>query len=373
MKLFEKFSMGCFGKTAFNRVALAPMTNTQSNADGTLGEDEFNWLVRRAEGKFGTIISCASHVSLDGQGWENQLGIYSDKHVSGLIKLAKGIHKYGSLAIIQLYHGGARSSKKITGRQPWSASAHVIPGKDPKQVREATAEDIQRVTEDFTNAAKRASIAGWDGVELHAAHGYLLHQFLSTETNKRKDKWGGSLENKLRLLFTIIKEIRKTVPAGFIIGIRLSPEDSANFKGIDFDDSLNMAEALAIPDVDYIHISAWEALKKPNKYQNKEKTIIEYFREVIPSNVMLMVAGEIWTKQQADKAIALGADCVAIGRAAIANPDWPKHAAGKDFNPIRPPYSAKLLRSKKVSDRFIIYLKNWKGFVKSPALIEAAH
>ncbi|HXU27262.1 MAG TPA: NADH:flavin oxidoreductase, partial [Bacteroidia bacterium] len=117
MKLLERFNIGCSGKTALNRVVLAPMTNTQSNIDGTLGDDEYNWLVRRAEGKFGIIISCAAHVSLDGQGWENQLGIYDDKHIAGLTKLAKGIHKHDSLAIIQLYHGGARSPEKITGKQ----------------------------------------------------------------------------------------------------------------------------------------------------------------------------------------------------------------------------------------------------------------
>lgn len=373
MKLLEKFSMGCSQKVTNNRIALAPMTNTQSNADGTLGDDEYNWLVRRAQGKFGIIISCASHVSIDGQGWKDQLGIYSDKHIPGLKKLANGIHQYSSLAIVQLYHGGARSSEEITGKQPWSASAHIIAGKDSKQIREATLNDIKQVIKDFTDAAIRASDAGWDGIELHAAHGYLLHQFLSTETNKRKDEWGGSLENRLRILFALIKEIRLAVPIGFVIGIRLSPEDRGNFKGIDFDECLNIAEELAQPDVDYIHISAWEALKKPDKYQNKEKTIIEYFREVIPSNVMLMISGEIWTKKQADKALALGADCISIGRAAIANPDWPKLIIKKDFKPILPPYSKKLLRSKQVSDRFIDYLKNWKGFVHNPTLVEVTH
>ncbi|MBK6774071.1 MAG: hypothetical protein IPG78_18400 [Ignavibacteria bacterium] len=121
------------------------MTNTQSNDDGTLGEDEFRFLTRRAKEGFGMIFTCASHVTADGQGWRGELAIFDDKHIEGLTRLAKGIHEYGSLGIVQIFHGGARSPESLTGKQPWSASAHTMTfSKDSTEVREATEEDIEK-------------------------------------------------------------------------------------------------------------------------------------------------------------------------------------------------------------------------------------
>ena len=365
MKYFNKLKIGSSGKFSNNCLALAPMTTMQSNSNGTVSNEEYEWLVRRAKGKFGILISCAAYISKDGKMWENQMGVHSDECIPGLKRLANGIHNFGSIALIQLFHGGARSSEEHTGEQPFGPSAQIIGSDPPKLIREASLIDIDRVIKNFVLAAVRVHKAGWDGIELHAAHGYLLHQFLSTETNQRKDEWGGNIENRTRILFSIIKEIRKAVPSDFIIGVRLSPEDRPHFKGIDFDDGLVIAEDLATPDIDYIHLSAWEATKRPDKYKEKKKTMIEYYREMIPSNVMLMVAGEIWTKEQADNVIELGADCVAIGRAAIANPDWPILSTKIVFKPIRPAYSPKFLKSKSVSENFVKYLKNWKGFVVS--------
>lgn len=367
MKLFDKVRMGHSCKESKNRIALAPMTNAQSNWDGTLGEDEFYWLIRRAEGGFGIIITCAANVSADGKGWEGELGNYDDRQISGLKRLAERIHDFEALAIIQIFHGGARSPVKLTGVQPWSASEYVVTGDSLKIIREAKQEDIERVIEHFTSAAVRASEAGWDGVELHSAHGYLLHQFLSTETNKRRDKWGGIFENRYRLLQTVLKKIREETPLNFIIGVRLSPEDHGNFKGIDFDESLLTASMLADEGADYIHVSAWDALKKPDKYMHRSKNLITYYRELLPVSIPLMVAGELWTPPDVEKAFSLGADFVALGRAAIGNPDWPKLAKKAYFIPERPPYTVDYLNSVKVSDRFTEYLmKGWKDFVKEP-------
>ena len=146
MKLFTPFTFTRSGKTTMNRIALAPMTNLQSNIDGTISEAEYNWLIRRAKEGFGIIFTCASHVSADGQGWKGELGIFDDKHIQGLTRLAQGIHKYGSLAIVQIFHGGARSPEKVTGKQPWSASAQSISGSERSiEIREATEGDINNV------------------------------------------------------------------------------------------------------------------------------------------------------------------------------------------------------------------------------------
>ncbi|MCC6411537.1 MAG: NADH:flavin oxidoreductase, partial [Saprospiraceae bacterium] len=226
MKLHTPYHFVPSGKIAANRIALAPMTNMQSQEDGTLSDDEYRWLVRRAKEGFGMVFTCAAHVSSDGQGWKGELGIFHDRHLEGLTRLAKGLREHGSLAIVQIFHGGARSPEKLTGLQPWSASAHTMTfGGAEVASRAATEEDILRVNKAFVAAAVRAHQAGFDGVELHGAHGYLLHQFLSTETNRRSDQWGGTFENRTRLIRNILKDIKAVVPASFMVGVRLSPED----------------------------------------------------------------------------------------------------------------------------------------------------
>jgi 2,4-dienoyl-CoA reductase-like NADH-dependent reductase (Old Yellow Enzyme family) len=364
MKLFTPYTFKNSGKQAINRIALAPMTNLQSHDDGTLSDDEYRWLLRRSKEGFGIIITCAAHVALDGQGWKGELGIFDDKHIEGLTKLASGIHQHNSLAIVQIFHGGARSPEDVTGKQPWSASAHTMNiSKTPVEVREATIEDIENTINNFVSAAERAFKAGFDGVELHGAHGYLLHQFISTFTNQRTDDWGGSFNNRSRLVLTILKRIKAVVPTSFIVGVRLSPEDKHTFQGIDFDESVALAVALANAGADYIHISPWDALKKPEKYPDVNKTIIEYFRNALPNDVPIIVAGEIWTREDAEKAINLGCDFVALGKAAIGIPDWPTMVKDNNYIPQKPPYTVQHLLEADLSTSFVEYMKRWKGFV----------
>lgn len=364
MKIYEPYTFIKSGLTSVNRIVLAPMTNQQSNDDGTLGDDEYRWLTRRAKEGFGIIITCAAHVTKDGQGWQGELGIFDDVHLEGLTKLAKGIQEHQSLAIVQLFHGGARSPEDVIGHQPWSASAHEMKvGSKVIDVRQGTKDDIQRTIQAFVDAADRAFRAGFNGVELHGAHGYLLHQFMSTVTNTRTDEWGGNFENRTRLVRTILKSIKEKIPAGFIIGVRLSPEDKYTFQGIDFDESLELARILSEEGADYIHISPWEALKRPDKYSNIDKALITYFREAVLQDIPVMVAGGIWTGSNAENAIDIGADFVALGRAAIGVPDWPARVKHPDLLLPSPPFTIDQLRKADLGEKFIEYMKRWKGFV----------
>ncbi|HRG66651.1 MAG TPA: NADH:flavin oxidoreductase, partial [Saprospiraceae bacterium] len=365
MNIFETYQFTAAQQLASNRIALAPMTNMQSHQDGTLSDDEYHWLVRRAEGGFGIIITCAAHVSKDGQGWQGELGIHDYAMIPGLSRLAEGIHAHSALGIVQLFHGGARSPVSVTGQQPWSASAHLFKvGSTEVEVRAGSLDDIENTIQAFTQAALRAHQSGFAGVELHGAHGYLLHQFLSTATNQRTDEWDGCFEKRSLFIRTILKNIRMTLPRDFVVGVRLSPEDKYNFQGIDFDESLQLAALLAAEGADYIHVSPWNALKRPEKYPDTDKALITYFREAVPSSTALMVAGEIWTPADAQKALDLGADFVALGRAGIGIPDWPIRARDKDYIPHRPPYTEKNLREAGLSDSFIQYMRKWKGFVE---------
>ncbi len=363
--IFSTYTFKEQGIQSINKIALAPMTNGQSHPDGTLGVDEYNWLVRRAQEGFGIIITCAAHVSKDGQGWPGELGIFSDIHIPGLTTLAKALHKYKSLGIVQLFHGGARSPDEVTGTKAWSSSQHILHiGTKSLEIRQGSYEEIDQTIIAFKNAALRAQKAGFDGIELHGAHGYLLHQFISSTTNQRTDLWGGSFENRIRLIRTILKEIKESVSGSFIVGVRLSPEDKYAFKGIDFDESLELAKILADDGADYIHVSPWDALKKPDKYPDSDKTLITYFREAVKSDVAIVVAGEIWSSDDAQRALDMGADIIALGRAAIGIPDWPTRALNPKFIPMKPPYTTEHLKQAQLSGTFIDYMKRWKGFVE---------
>jgi 2,4-dienoyl-CoA reductase-like NADH-dependent reductase (Old Yellow Enzyme family) len=364
VKLFESYQFTNTAKISANRIALAPMTNGQSNDDGTLGEDEFNFLIRRAKEGFGIIFTCATHVSKAGQGWPGELGIWSDDHIQGLKRLADSIHQYHSLAIIQLFHGGARSPESLTGAQPWSASSHEMTiGHDTINVREGSPAEIEEVIDAFVTAARRAYLAGMDGIELHAAHGYLLHQFISSATNQRTDQYGGSFENRINLVRTILKRIKQMLPPEFLVGIRISPEDKYTFKGIDFDESLRLAQILKDDGADFLDISTWDSFASPQKYPESQKPVISWFRAQLDDHFPLFVAGEIWSSAQANQALALGADFVSLGRVGIGIADWPTKSKDIHYEPQSPPYSESQLSAASLGSSFIQYMKRWKGFV----------
>ena len=202
-----------------NRFMLAPLTNCQSNDDGTMSEEEFHWLTMRAKGGFGLTMTCASHVQEIGRGFPGQMGIFSDTHLPGLTRLATEIKSHGSLSIIQLHHAGMRAPEALIGERSICPSDN----KD-ENARGMTLEEVYQLRDDFVQSAIRAEKAGFDGVELHGAHGYILCQFLSSKTNHRTDQYGGNLENRGRLLKEIIQGIRTYCSSGFILGVRLSPE-----------------------------------------------------------------------------------------------------------------------------------------------------
>ncbi|MDI1447935.1 NADH:flavin oxidoreductase [Polyangium sp. 6x1] len=346
------------GRTARNRIALAPMTNQQSHADGTLSDEELHWLALRAEGGFGIVATCAAHVTRDGQGWPGELGIYDDKLLPGLTRLATALRDRGALSIVQIFHGGARADTSVTGERPWSASE--LEG-DAANPRAATREDIERVIAAFRDAAVRAHRAGFDGVQLHGAHGYLLGQFLSATGNKRDDAYGGSFENRARLLREATRAARAAVPASFLVGVRISPEDWGQAKGLDLDENLTLTRWLAEDGIDFLGVSLWDSFANTKKRPDVHP--IPIFRHALPADVPLFVAGKIWTRAEAEALLELGADGVSLARSAILNPDWPLRARDATWEPRRPPMAAAELLERGLSPKFVDYMRRWKGFV----------
>ena len=350
--LFEPLSFRS-GLSTNNRVALAPLTNKQSHEDGRLSRDELGWLSSRAEGGFGLVTTCAAHVAKDGQGWAGELGIFDDGLLPGLTELATALRQRGAASLVQIFHGGLRADPTLTGEPPWTAIARG-------SARAATTADIERVIGQFADAAARAKAAGFDGVEIHGAHGYLLTQFLSSE-NTRSDGWGGSLEGRARLVREVTRAVRARTGPGFTVGVRLSPEDYGNARGLDLDESIDVARALADDGADFIHLSLWNALLRTTK--RPDSHALPLFRAAVPAEVALLVAGSIWTRREAEEMLSLGADCVALGRAAIVNPQWPRRAREDGWEPERPPLTIDQLRERGLGERFAQYMRGWKGFV----------
>lgn len=346
------------GTRARNRVAVAAMTNQQSHADGTLSEQELRWLQMRAEGGFGIVTTCATHVSQEGQGWPGELGIWNDGHIEGHAKIASAMHAAGAIALVQLFHGGARADVSASGLPAWSAVASEAPSSGA--IRAGSEEDITRVIAAFADAAARAERAGIDGAELHGAHGYLLSQFLSAH-NTRTDGWGGDLKGRARLLRETTRAVRARVSDRFVLGVRLSPEDWGQAVGQDLDENLQVAQWLAEDGADFIHLSLWEA--QNNTKKRPEAHPVSLFRAALADDIRIFVAGKIWTAEEAKHQLDLGADVVALGRAAITNPDWPHRVAEQRTEPKRPPLTAAELSERGLSDTFIEYMRRWKGFV----------
>ena len=359
-RLLESFEFpnGC---TSPNRLWLAPMTNMQSHPDGSLSDAELAWLEMRAAGGFGVIESCATHVSLDGQGWQGEWGVFDDAHVPDWQRAAATMHGHGSLLLAQLYHGGARALR-TDGRQPWSASTQG--DTDSTFIAEGTEEQLVNTIAAFADGAARVAAAGGDGIELHAAHGYLLSQFLSTDFNRRQDSWGGSLENRSRLVLECLRAVRQRVPASFIVGVRLSPENWSQLKGLDLDENVQVAQWLCESGADFIHLSLWDASKNTSK--RPEQHAARVFRDALPSRVPIITAGNLWTRDDAEAQLDHGATAVAIGRAAITTPDWPHRVARDGGLALRPPVTSQQLLDRALSPSFVKYMDRWPGFVLDP-------
>ena len=352
--LFEplQFAHGAHIK---NRFVLAPLTNIQSHADGSLSEDEYHWLTLRAEGGFGLTMTCAAHVQACGQGFPGQLGVFDDRQIAGLTRLASGIRQHQSLAICQLHHAGFRSPPELIGTQAVGPSDDEATGS-----RALSTDEVQQLVSDFVAAAVRCQHAGFDGIELHAAHSYVICQFLSPDLNQRQDQYGGNADNRARMLKEIIAGIRQHCRPDFCLGVRLSPERM----GVYMKDMLSLAESLMSErQIDFLDMSLWNLFKEPVEETFHGKPLVEWFADLPRHGVRLGVAGNIRTPADAEQALATGVDWIMLGRAAIVHHDFPKRMAEEPgFTPLEPPYPESHLRAEGVSNTFLDYLKSMGRF-----------
>ena len=321
-----------------NRVVMAPLTRARAGRERVPNDLMVEYYTQRASA--GLIITEATTISEQGIGWIDSPGIYNDAQEFGWKKIVAALHARGTPVFLQLWHCGRASHSAFHGGQPAvSASAikingdyiHTPQGKLPYEVPRAleTAE-VVAVVEDYRRAAVRARAAGFDGLEIHAANGYLINQFLDSKTNQRTDRYGGSLENRFRFLKEIVAAILTVWPANRV-GVRLSPNGNFNDMGApDFRETFTYAAGQLNPfGLAYLHVV--DGLAFGFHEQGKPMTLPE-FRAVFAGPLMGNCG---YTQETAEAAVASGqADLIAFGRPYLSNPDLlERFANGWELNP----------------------------------------
>lgn len=307
-----------------NRLVMPPMATAKADNEGKITEDILNYYDEKSKGGYISLIIIEhSFVSPEGKASHRQMSIADDSVIDGLKKLADTIHKNGTKAVMQISHAGSAASKEITGYDPVAPSAIPNPRKGESVPLELTKHQIKDIIQKFKEAAIRVKDAGFDGVEIHSAHGYFLNQFLSPLTNKRTDEYGGDIYGRIRIHLEIIKEIRNAVGNSYPIFLRLGATDKTE-GGTTVEDSVKASIEFEKAGVDILDISGGfcgyafpgEGYFAPVSLEIKKAV-----------NIPVIVTGGIKDVQVAEDILREGkADLIGVGRAILNDSNWTKRA-----------------------------------------------
>jgi 2,4-dienoyl-CoA reductase-like NADH-dependent reductase (Old Yellow Enzyme family) len=312
-----------------NRLVMAPMTNFGSHPDGVVSDQELKYYVHRAKG-VGIVITACAYVSASGKGFHGEFGADTDALIPSLERLATAIKRQGPRAILQIFHGGRMCPPVLVPNGDIVSASAVAPEAQnntseqpvPRPLEE---EEIEAIIRDFGEATRRAIQAGFDGVEIHGANGYLVQQFFSPHSNEREDRWGGSIEKRLTFPLAVVDAVEEAVArhasAPFIIGYRFSPEEPET-PGITMADTLVLINALADKGLDYLHVSLRDYNSKPRRGVTDTRTRLEIIQDEVGNRVPVIGVGSIYTPDDALQALASGVPLIALGRGLIMEPDW---------------------------------------------------
>ena len=317
-----------------NRIVVSPMCQ-YSSRDGMADDWHLVHLGSRAVGGAGLIFTEAAAVSPEGRISPADLGVWKDEQIDGLKRIVKFVRSQGSEIGIQLAHAG----RKASVAEPWTGGKLVKQGAwtpvAPSAIKfdegygepaALTLEEIMRIVEEFRAAARRAMKAGFKVVEIHAAHGYLLHEFLSPLSNRRTDSYGGVFENRVRLLTEVVKAVRAAWPAGYPLFVRISATDWVE-GGWTIEDSVSLAGVLKGLGVDVVDCSSG-GLVPGAKIPVGPGYQVEFAARVRGAGVMTAAVGMITEAAQAEAILAAGqADLIVMAREVLRDPYFPLHAA----------------------------------------------
>ena len=365
------------GREMANRFAMAPLTTDSSHQDGTASEHEVEFVRRRAASGFGATISSAAYVEQDGRSSQG-IGAAHDGHLSSLHRLAQAMRAAGGLAILQIYDGGRIAKPELIGerclRAP-SAVASLRPG--AKTPRAMTADEVGNLIASFGKAASLARKAGFDGVEIHGANHYAVHQFFSPRANHRVDNWGGTLSKRMNFPLAVAQAVRDALGPKLIAGFRVTPFE-AEADGYTLEDAKLLCSELARLNLDYISVSLDDYRKSrptgearvydrpvEKSYAPTESPITEFAR-VIAGRSAVMASGGIKTCMDAEGAIKMGADLVAVGRAVVVDPEWLSKVRSKSEASILaglPKDKLEIAKDLSIPPRMVEYLLSRPGWI----------
>ncbi len=302
-----------------NRIVMAPMQSGRADFDGAVTTKLVNFYVRRSSA-LGLPIVEHAYISPLGKIGPKQLGIYEDKLISGFEKLAAGIHSVGAPAVVQISHAGAVATKKVIGETPVGPSQ-----RDKTRMLEKS--ELYTIADEYVAAAERAVKAGFDGVELHGAHGYLLNQFFTPLLNKRQDEFGGSLKNRMRFPLLVVEKVRKCL-GNLLLLYRVGSDDLAPM-GTHIEEAIVFAKKLQEAGVDILDISGGMCGSEPKQLQHIKGYFIPQATAVKAQvNVPVIGVGGIKEASFADELVREGrVDLVAVGRALWHDNEWAQKAA----------------------------------------------
>ncbi|GAA3696542.1 NADH:flavin oxidoreductase [Arthrobacter ginkgonis] len=333
--LLETFTLGSLQLR--NRVLVAPMTRVSANPDGTVPERMRRYYEVYAAGGFGAVISEGLYIDSEhSQTYSNQPGMARDEHIDSWRETTGAVHRHGAKIIAQLQHsgpqsqgnpnaGGVKAPSDIAARgEQLGMYGGVGPYTRPTPL---TLEEIADVRRSFALAAVRARKAGFDGVEIHGANGYLLDAFLTDYLNDRDDQYGGSPRNRVRLIEEICRDVRQAVGDDFVVGVRISQgkvSDPHHKWEQGVEEAKTIFSTLAATGIDYIHTTEWVATAPA--FGDDPRSLGQLARE--SGAVPVIANGKLDTPQEAGDAVANGhGDLVSLGKAALSNRDWPRRAA----------------------------------------------
>lgn len=298
-----------------NRIVMPPMCMYSSDETGMANDFHYTHYVSRAIGAVGLIILESTGVVENGRTTDNDLGIWDDTHIDGLKKIVNGVKKYGSKIAIQLNHGG----RKYTGTASQAVAPSAVKFDERSTLpKELTRDDIKEIVLNFKEAAKRADKAGFDAIEIHGAHGYLIHQFLSPLSNLRKDEYGGDTKNRIRFLKEILEAVTEVWPKEKAILLRVSAYDYKE-GGITLNDMIEIINEIK-EYIDIVHVSTGGLIPvEINVYPGYQVNYSSIIKE--KCNIPTIAVGLITDINMAEEIISNGrADLVAVGRELLRNP-----------------------------------------------------
>jgi len=293
---------------------MPPMGTEYATAKGAVTQKLIEHYTQRSK-NLGLQIIEHSYVALEGRISKRQLGAYDDNLVLGLKKLSRSVHATGTPVIMQINHAGGRCSEEVTGSKPVAPSPS-------RKARKLRIDEIEALIEAFALATERAIRAGFDGVEIHGAHGFLLNEFFSPLTNKRTDRYGGSLENRIRFPLEVVNKVKEKVGRKLLL-YRIGADD-LDPAGIQIKDSQKFAKKLEEAGVDIMDISGGICGSRPEQLKNKRGYFIPQAQQIKKAvNIPVIGVGGITEPEYANMIIQEGrVDLVAVGRALLKDPDW---------------------------------------------------